>query len=124
VAIVQNNIKRFMAFSAISQAGYVLMGFLGPFPEGVPAMLFYMLIYLFTNMAVFAAIVCHANHTGLEDIRDYRGLSRRNPGIALAMMIGLFGLAGIPPLSGFVGNSSCSASPPRRGITGWWRWPR
>lgn len=104
VAIVQNNIKRFMAFSAISQAGYVLMGFLGPFPEGVPAMLFYMLIYVFTNLAVFSAIVFVANQTGLEEIKDYRGLSRTNPTIALAMMIALFGLAGIPPLAGFVGK--------------------
>ena len=104
VAIVQNNIKRFMAFSAISQAGYVLMGFLGHFPEGVPAMIFYMLIYVFTNLAVFAVIVWHADQTGREEIKDYRGLSRTNPVIALAMMIALFGLAGIPPLSGFVGK--------------------
>jgi len=104
VAIGQNNIKRFMAFSAISQAGYVLMGFLCPAEGGVPAMIYYMLVYLFTNMAVFAVIVFHTNQTGLEDIKDYRGLSRTNPVIALAMMIGLFGLAGIPPLSGFVGK--------------------
>ena len=104
VAIVQNNIKRFMAFSAISQAGYVLMGFLSPGEGGVPAMVYYMLIYMFTNMAVFAVIVLHTNETGLEDIKDYRGLSRTNPVLALAMMIALFGLAGIPPLAGFVGK--------------------
>jgi NADH-quinone oxidoreductase subunit N len=103
VAIVQNNIKRFMAFSAVSQAGYVLMGFLSP-EGGVPAMLYYMLVYMFTNMAVFSVIVLHTNATGLEDIKDYRGLSRTNPGVAFAMMIALFGLAGIPPLSGFVGK--------------------
>jgi NADH-quinone oxidoreductase subunit N len=104
VAIVQNNIKRFMAFSAISQAGYFLLGFLGPAPQGVPAMLFYMLVYVASNLAVFAAIVWYANETGRENIDEYRGLSQTNPLIALAMMIGLFSLAGIPPLSGFVGK--------------------
>ena len=104
VAIVQQNIKRFMAFSAISQAGYLIMGFLGPDSAGIPAMLFYMLVYMLTNLAVFAVIIFHSNQTGSENIADYRGLSRTNPSIALAMMIALFGLAGIPPLSGFVGK--------------------
>ncbi len=104
VAIVQQNIKRFMAFSAISQAGYIILGFLGPSPEGVPAMLFYMLVYVLTNLGVFACIVWYANQTGRERIEEYRGLARTNPLIALAMMIALFSLAGIPPLSGFVGK--------------------
>jgi len=103
VAIVQQNIKRFMAFSAISQAGYLIMGFLCTSP-GVPAMIYYMLVYAVTNLSVFACIVWYANETGKEHITDYRGLSRTNPAIALAMMLGLFSLAGIPPLSGFVGK--------------------
>jgi NADH-quinone oxidoreductase subunit N len=104
VAIVQPNIKRFMAFSAISQAGYLIMGFLGRSAEGVPAMLFYMLVYILTNLAVFAGIVWYSNETGREEIKDYRGLSRTNPLMALAIMLGLFSLAGIPPLAGFVGK--------------------
>ena len=104
VAIVQQNIKRFMAFSAISQAGYLILGFLGPAKEAVPAMLFYFVVYLVTNMAVFACIVWYGNETGREQISEYRGLSRTNPLMALAMMVGLFSLAGIPPLSGFVGK--------------------
>ena len=104
VAIVQQNIKRFMAFSAISQAGYFLLGFLGPAPEGVPAMLFYLLVYVLSNLAAFACIIWFANETGLEQIDDYRGLSQRNPVVALAMMLALFSLAGIPPLAGFVGK--------------------
>ncbi len=104
VAIVQKNIKRFMAFSGISQAGYILMGFLGPAPEGVPAMLFYLLVYLGANLAVFAVIMFHSNQTGSEDIKDYRGLAITNPIPALGMMLALFALAGIPPLSGFVGK--------------------
>jgi NADH-quinone oxidoreductase subunit N len=104
IAIVQQNIMRFMAFSAISQAGYLIMGFLGPLGEGTPAMIYYMLVYIVTNLAVFAVIMLHTNQTGQEDIRDYKGLSLTNPTIALGMMIALFGLAGIPPLSGFVGK--------------------
>jgi len=104
VAIVQQNIKRFMAFSAISQAGYLIMGFLGPSEASVPSMLFYLLVYVVTNLAVFAVIVFHSNQTGSENIEDYRGLSRTNPTMALAMMLALFGLAGIPPLAGFVGK--------------------
>jgi NADH-quinone oxidoreductase subunit N len=104
VAIVQNNIKRFMAFSAISQAGYLIMGFLGPFDEGVAAMLFYLLVYAVTNMGAFAVIVYYSDATGKDQIADYRGLSQRNPLVALALMIALFSLAGIPPLSGFVGK--------------------
>jgi NADH-quinone oxidoreductase subunit N len=104
VAIVQENIKRFMAFSAISQAGYFLLGFLGSTDDGVTAMLFYLLVYLATNLTVFACIVWYSNETGREEIKDYRGLSRTNPLVALAMTVGLFSLAGIPPLSGFVGK--------------------
>lgn len=104
VAIVQQNIKRFMAFSSISQAGYLLMGFLGPFAEGIPAMVFYLVVYLVSNLVVFAVIIFYANETGRERIDQYRGLARTNPLLALAMMIALFSLAGIPPLSGFVGK--------------------
>lgn len=104
VAIVQDNIKRFMAFSSISQAGYFLMGFLCAEAPAVPAMLFYMVVYLVSNLGVFAAIVWYANETGREQIEEYRGLSRTNPMMALMMMVCLFSLAGIPPLSGFVGK--------------------
>jgi len=104
VAIVQNNIKRFMAFSSISQAGYFMMGFLSPDAPAVPALLYYMLIYLFSNMGVFTAIIWYSNETGREQIEEYRGLSRTNPLMSLMMMVCLFSLAGIPPLSGFVGK--------------------
>lgn len=104
VAIVQQNIKRFMAFSAISQAGYLIMGFLGATDTGVSAMIYYMLVYIITNLAVFACIIWYANETNRERIDEYRGLSRTNPLMALAMMVALFSLAGIPPLSGFVGK--------------------
>lgn len=104
VAIVQQNIKRFMAFSSISQAGYLILGFLGPYTEGPPTMLYYLLVYVFTNMAVFAVIIFYSDETGRVRIDEYRGLSRTNPMIAVAMALALFGLAGIPPLAGFVGK--------------------
>lgn len=104
VAIVQHNIKRFMAFSAVSQAGYLLMGFVGGTPDGVAAMLYYLVIYVVTNMAAFAVIVFMVNETGSEEIEDYRGLAQSNPLVAVAMMVALFSLAGIPPLSGFIGK--------------------
>jgi NADH-quinone oxidoreductase subunit N len=104
IAMVQSNIKRFMAFSAVSQAGYLIMGFMGPAAESAAAMIFYMLVYAVTNIAVFTVIMFISNQTGNEDIADYRGLARTNPVMALGMMIALFGLAGIPPLSGFVGK--------------------
>ncbi len=104
VAISQTNIKRFMAYSSISQAGYLLLGFLGPVPEGVPAMLFYLLAYVVTNIAVFSVIIYFSNSNGREEIKDYAGLSLRHPLLALGMMVALFSLAGIPPLSGFTGK--------------------
>ncbi len=104
VAIWQQNIKRFMAFSAISQAGYLLMGFLGGHAEGIPAMIYYLLVYIVSNLVVFAAIIWYANETGKERIDEYKGLARTHGLISLSMMIGLFSLAGIPPLPGFVGK--------------------
>ena len=104
VAIVQRNVKRFMAFSAISQAGYLLLGLLGSPAEGAAAMVFYLLVYAITNLAVFAVIIRVTQATRSDHITDFRGLSQTSPILALAMMAGLFGLAGIPPLSGFVGK--------------------
>ena len=67
-------------------------------------MIFYLLVYLVSNLVVFAVIIFYANETGREQIDEYQGLAQTNPLIALAMMIALFSLAGIPPLSGFVGK--------------------
>ncbi len=103
-AIVQQNIKRFMAFSAISQAGYLLMGFLSVEAQAPAAMIYYMFIYILANMAVFGVIIFYANATDREQINDYRGLSQTSPLIALVMMLSLFSLAGIPPLAGFTGK--------------------
>ncbi len=104
VAVLQSNLKRFMAYSAISQAGYIILGFLGNDAQNATAMVFYMLVYVVTNLAAFSVIVMHVHQTGREEIDSMKGLSITNPLLALAMMVALFGLAGIPPLAGFVGK--------------------
>jgi len=103
-AISQQNIKRFMAYSSISQAGYIILGFMGSAPEGYPAIIFYLLGYLVTNVAVFTVIILYANQTGREGIKEYAGLSITHPALAAVMMVALFSLAGIPPLAGFTGK--------------------
>lgn len=97
-AIPQENIKRFMAYSSISQAGYLLLGALGE--PGTAAMIHYLIVYGLANIAVFGAIIA----LGAERIDDFAGLSRTRPGMALALMLALFSLAGIPPLAGFTGK--------------------
>jgi NADH-quinone oxidoreductase subunit N len=104
VAIRQSNLKRFIAFSSISQAGYLIMGFLSMSPESLSAMVFYILIYALTNLAAFGVIILHIHQSGNENIESLKGLSITNPLLALALMIALFGLAGIPPLAGFIGK--------------------
>lgn len=104
VAIVQTDIKRFMAFSSISQAGNIVLGFLGSDADGGAAMLFYALVFVFTNISLFGVLHWFSDQTGRTTIDDYRGLSRTQPLMALVMTLGLFGLAGIPPLAGFVGK--------------------
>ncbi len=104
VAMKQENIKRFMAYSSISQAGYLLLGFLTLSPEGIASVLFYSYIYIFTNMAAFAVITLHIEQTQKQNILSLKGLSKTSPGYAAVLMLALFSLAGIPPLSGFVGK--------------------
>jgi NADH-quinone oxidoreductase subunit N len=77
---------------------------MGTTGESVPAMVYYLVVYVLTNLGAFAVIVAVKNATGRLRIEEYCGLSRSNPVLALAMMIALFSLAGIPPLSGFVGK--------------------
>jgi NADH-quinone oxidoreductase subunit N len=106
VALVQNNIKRMLAYSSIAHAGYVLVGMVpgrGHDPGG--AILFYLLAYAFTNLGAFAVVV--ALERGAEphdEIADYRGLAREHPALAAAMALCLLSLTGVPPMAGFVGK--------------------
>lgn len=101
-AIRQKNIKRFFAFSSISQAGYMMLGIIGGNALGMTSLVFYLLAYVVANMAVFGVIAAIEQHTGNSvHIADCNGLYRTNPKLALTMMFALFSLAGIPPFAGF-----------------------
>lgn len=101
MALRQTDLKRFMAFSSISQAGYILLAMLQGVPSGQTALVYYILVYLAANLAVFGVIGVVENKTGLVERDDYNGFAAAHPRLAFVMMLGLFSLAGIPPFSGF-----------------------
>lgn len=100
-AIRQKNMMRFLAFSSISQAGYIMLGVVGCNEAGLTAMMYYILVYIFSNLAAFGVIGAIENQTGKVEMTDYNGLSRTNPWLAFSMMLAMFSLAGIPPFAGF-----------------------
>ncbi|MDR2854420.1 MAG: NADH-quinone oxidoreductase subunit N [Prevotellaceae bacterium] len=100
-ALRQNNIKRFLAFSSISQAGYIILTVLSGSEVGMSALIFYILVYLFSNLAVFGVVMIIEQRTGKLNISDYKGLYNTNPRLSAVMMLALFSLAGIPPFAGF-----------------------
>jgi proton-translocating NADH-quinone oxidoreductase chain N len=106
VAAVQTNVKRMMAYSSIAQAGYILVGFAaslsGKNSDGSSAVLFFILVYILTNLGAFAGIIALANATGGEKIEDFRGLARRAPLLSAGTALCLLSLGGIPPMAGFV----------------------
>ena len=104
VAIPQTNIKRMLAYSSISQAGYFLLGIIANSSLGVAAILLYSLFYLFANMGAFGVVIAVSKATGSDEIKDYAYLSKRSPFLAAVMLISLLSLAGIPPLAGFIGK--------------------
>ena len=103
-AIRQKNLKRFLAFSSISQAGFIFMGMIGGNKLGMTSVVYFMLIYIFSNLGAFGVISAIANKTGKENMNDYDGLYLTNPNLSLLMMLSLFSLAGIPPVAGFFGK--------------------
>jgi NADH-quinone oxidoreductase subunit N len=101
-AIGQTNIKRLMAYSSIGHMGYALIGLATGTPEGLRGVLVYMLLYVFMSAGAFACIIAMRRRgQWLERISDLNGLARTDPGMALAMAVFMFSMAGIPPLSGF-----------------------
>ena len=100
-ALRQKDIKRFFAFSSISQAGYILLGIMRGTEQGVTATVYYVLVYLFSNLAAVGVIASVENQAGRTDIAAYNGLYKSNPRLAFVMMIAVFSLAGIPPFAGF-----------------------
>jgi len=106
VAAVQTNVKRMMAYSSIAQAGYILTGFIASFAsnkaDGNAAVLFFIFVYVVTNLGAFSGIIALANATGGERIEDFRGLGKRAPLLSLGTALCLLSLAGIPPMAGFI----------------------
>ena len=101
-AIRQTDLKRFMAYSSISQAGYIMLAVIGGTKEGMSALVFYVLVYIFANLAVFGIIETLEHQTRSSVSRDdCNGLYKTNPKLALLMTLALFSLAGIPPFAGF-----------------------
>jgi len=102
IAIVQDNLKRMLAYSGIGHIGFLLLGVIAATPEGYSAAMFYAIVYAVTGVAGFGMIVA-LSRTGHEfdKISDFIGLNARNPWLALMMLIILFSMAGIPPFIGF-----------------------
>ncbi len=103
-AIRQQNIKRFLAFSSIAQVGFILIGITGGNHEGFSSVVYFVLIYLFSNLAVFGVISLVSAEKGKENIDDYKGFYKTNPLLTWILAIALFSLAGIPPTAGFFGK--------------------
>lgn len=100
-AVRQKNLKRFMAFSAISQAGYLILGIMGATAQGMTALVFYLLVYMAANLGAFAVLHVVEQNSGKIGMDDYNGLYQTNPKLAFLMTLCLFSLAGIPPFAGF-----------------------
>ena len=100
-ALRQENLKRLMAFSSISQAGYIMLGVIAGTQQGMASLVYYVLIYMFANLSVFAVITIIALRAQRFTLEEYNGLYSTNPKLAFLMTLAFFSLAGIPPFAGF-----------------------
>ena len=103
-ALRQQNMKRFLAFSSIAQAGFILLGLIAGDQLGTATVVYFVMIFIFSNLAAFGVVQAISLKTGKENMDDYNGLYRTNPLLSLVMMLALFSLAGIPPVAGFFGK--------------------
>ncbi|WP_462254742.1 NADH-quinone oxidoreductase subunit N, partial [Ferruginibacter sp.] len=103
-ALRQQNIKRFLAFSSIAQVGFILVGITGNSAEGTSSVIYFILIYVFSNLAAFGIAATIAAQTGKENIIDYKGFYQNNKFLSWVLALALFSLAGIPPTAGFFGK--------------------
>jgi NADH-quinone oxidoreductase subunit N len=103
-AVRQQNIKRFLAFSSIAQVGFILVGVSSGDIGSSTAVVYFVLVYLFSNLAAFGVATVIAAYSGKENINDYKGLYQTNPFLTWVMALALFSLAGIPPTAGFFGK--------------------
>ena len=102
LTLPQTNIKRLLAYSSVAHAGYAMIGVVAFNQLGAASVVFYLAAYIATNLLAFGIVMAYSRVTGLEDIRDYAGMSRRNPILALMMLSAFLSLTGMPPFAGFV----------------------
>ena len=102
LTLPQTNIKRLLAYSSVAHAGYAMIGVAAFNQLGAASVVFYLAAYIATNLLAFGIVMAYSRITGLEDIRDYAGMSRRNPILALMMLSAFLSLTGMPPFAGFV----------------------
>ncbi len=114
-AIRQRNIKRFLAFSSIAQAGFIMLGVLDNSAFGIGTVVYFVLVYMFSNLGAFGVAATISSETGKESIDDYKGFYKTNPKLSLVMMLAMFSLAGIPPLAGFFGKFFLFAAAAEKG---------
>jgi NADH-quinone oxidoreductase subunit N len=103
-ALRQQNIKRFLAFSSIAQVGFILVGISSNAIAGAASVIYFILVYVFSNLAAFSVAGIISAETGKENIDDYKGLIKTNPFLSWMMALALFSLAGVPPTAGFFGK--------------------
>src|SRR6266496_3927456 len=103
-ALRQQNMKRFLAFSSIAQVGFILVGLSGQSDKGSASVIYFVLIYIFSNLGAFGVISLVSAITGKETMDDYKGFYKNNPVLSWVLAISLFSLAGIPPMAGFFGK--------------------
>jgi NADH-quinone oxidoreductase subunit N len=103
-ALRQQNIKRFLAFSSIAQVGFILVGISSNAVQGTSSVIYFILIYVFSNLAAFGVAAAIASQTGKEKIEEYKGLYQNNKFLSWVLALALFSLAGIPPTAGFFGK--------------------
>ena len=101
-AILQNNIKRMLAYSSIAQAGYILVGFVAASQLGISSISIYIFAYLFANLGAFAVVIAAGHKLESDQIKDYGALVKKSPFLAACLTVFLLSLAGIPPLAGFI----------------------
>ena len=116
LALAQKNIKRMLAYSSIAHAGYALIGVAALSPFGITSVVFYLIAYVVTNLAAFGVVAAFERTSGSNEIADYAALSRRAPGLALAMLVAFLSLAGMPPLGGFIAKVLVFAAAVKTGM--------
>jgi len=116
-AMRQSNIKRFLAFSSITQAGYILIAVASSSAQSTASVLYFILIYIFSNIGAFTVVSLISQRTGKEEVADYKGLYKTNPLLSIGLLLAVFSLAGIPPTAGFFGKLFLLTSGASAGLT-------